>query len=48
LAALGDLPTARAHLERALAIREARLGSRHSLTLRTQQELAHIRAALEK
>jgi hypothetical protein len=48
LADQGDLDTARALHERALAIYEARLGADHPGTVRSRQQLAAVVAALDK
>jgi Flp pilus assembly protein TadD len=48
LAAQGDLDGARPLFERALAIREARLGPDHPDTVRSREKLALVVAALEK
>jgi Flp pilus assembly protein TadD len=47
LTAQGDLDGAHALFERALAIREARLGPNHPDTVRSRENLALVVAALE-
>jgi hypothetical protein len=48
LSNLGDLNTARGLYERALAIREARLGPDHPDTARSRQDLETVVARLEE
>jgi hypothetical protein len=47
LADQGDLDAARSLHERALAIREARLGADHPDTMRSRKDLAAVVVALE-